>query len=398
MGAKTRAAQFADAPAGDDFYTPPSPLLGTHGDVIWSRPLSGIAALKSAGTNELVLYRSDAADGSPIAVSGIIALPKTPAPAGGYPVVSWAHGTLGLGDKWAPSRDSEAIAAEQPEHHAINQAPHVLLNALLEQGFAVVMTDYEGMGTPGSHPYLLGVSEARGVLDIVRAARQLHPEISNRFVISGHSQGGQGALFAAHLAASWTPELQLHGVAALAPASHVTAILLEGSRYPKEFPGFAFTPLLLTGAIVGAKASGRPIDPRKILTDRAFALFEVSGDKCRAELDDPELWGGIPGTEQFRGNLTDEPNEDQKEFLRQLDLTNPALSIPCPIRISHAQPDPRIAITDSHKLVAELTELHNDISYRIYREVADHVVGPHFGVIATDTPALSAWVRQQLGS
>jgi alpha/beta superfamily hydrolase len=131
-------------------------------------------------------------------VSGIVALPPDPPPQQGYPVVSWAHGTLGLGDKCAPSRDSEKIAQILPEHHLINQAPHELLNAFLRQGWAVVMTDYEGMGIPGPHPYLLGESEARDVLDMVRAARQLYPQISHRLAIVGHSQGGQAALFAAH--------------------------------------------------------------------------------------------------------------------------------------------------------------------------------------------------------
>lgn len=397
MGTTTGTVKLPEAPAGDDFYTPPSPLVGTHGDVIWRRELGRPAALAAAATNEVVLYRSDAADGTPIAVSGIIALPKSPAPSEGYPVVSWAHGTLGLGDKWAPSRDSDAIAVEVPEHHAINQAPHVLLNAMLEKGFAVVMSDFEGMGTPGDHPYLLGVSEARGVLDIVRAARQLYPQISKRLVIAGHSQGGQGALFAAYHAAGWTPELQLLGVAALAPASYVKDTVLEGSRYGGEFMGFSFTPLMLTGALVGAKASGRPIDPRKILTDRAYALFEVSGDKCRVELSHPSLWGGIPGTAQFRGNLSETPNEDQQEFLRQLDLFNPALAIPCPIRISHAQTDNRLSIAGSHKLVEALATLGNDVVFRIHPAVAEHVVGPHFGVIATDTPSLVTWFQQQLG-
>jgi predicted esterase len=70
---------------------------------------------------------------------------------------------------------------------------------------------------------------------------------------------------------------------------------------------------------------------------------------------------------------------------------------PCPIRISHAQPDNRLSIAGSHKLVEELATLGNDVTFRIHPAVADHVVGPHFGVIATDTPALVTWFRQQLG-
>lgn len=388
----TNNGKAAKAPPGDAFYTPPGTLGGTHGDVIWTRPLTGPAALAAAKRSDLVLYRSDAADGSPIAVSGIVALPRRRAPAGGFPIVSWAHGTLGLGARWAPSRDSEAIAAELPEHHAINQAPHVLLDALLDRGFAVVMTDYEGLGTPGPHPYLLGVSEARGVLDIARAARQLHEQLSSRLLVVGHSQGGQAALFAAHHAPGWTPELSLRGVAALAPASHVQDGLLGGSRFPQPHPGYAFTPLMLTGALVGARAEGRPIDPQQVLSDKAFALFQASSERCRVQLSRPDAWGGLLGTEQFRGDLAGQPNEDQKAFIRQLERTNPALPIACPVRLAHAQPDTRIGIGNTHKLVEELSALGNDVTYRVYPKVADPSgLGPHFGVIDAETPALIDW-------
>ena len=61
----------------------------------------------------------------------------------------------------------------------------------------VVGTDYEGLGTPGRHPYIAGPSEARGTLDIVRAARNL-PDVhaSDRYLVWGHSQGGHAAMFA----------------------------------------------------------------------------------------------------------------------------------------------------------------------------------------------------------
>ena len=69
----------------------------------------------------------------------------------------------------------------------------------------MVSTDYEGLGTPGVHPYLIGKSEGRSTLDIIRAARQLDSRIGTRIAITGHSQGGHAALWAASLAHSWTP-------------------------------------------------------------------------------------------------------------------------------------------------------------------------------------------------
>src|SRR3954452_6012022 len=71
------AAKVKAGPAGNAFYTPPSPLPGkAHGDAIWARKLSGEAALKSAGSNWLVLYRSTGSDGKPIGAFGPMSGPK----------------------------------------------------------------------------------------------------------------------------------------------------------------------------------------------------------------------------------------------------------------------------------------------------------------------------------
>src|SRR4029079_13844509 len=89
------------------------------------------------------------------------------------------------------------------------------------EGWTFVATDYEGLGTPGVHPYLVGLSEARGVLDIVRSAQQLPTSgvsADSPVMIFGHSQGGGAALFAAEQAATWAPELHVVGTAAGAPA------------------------------------------------------------------------------------------------------------------------------------------------------------------------------------
>ena len=106
------AAKPAKAPAGLKFYTPPKKLTGKHGDLIWSRTLKGSAALTGAARNTLVLYRSTSVAGKAIAVSGTVSIPKGKAPKGGWPVISWAHGTTGAADLCAPSRD----AASNPAH------------------------------------------------------------------------------------------------------------------------------------------------------------------------------------------------------------------------------------------------------------------------------------------
>ncbi len=96
---------------------------------------------------------------------------------------------------------------------------------MLAKGYIVVATDYPGLGTPGIHPYLIGISEGRAVLDSVRAARALpRSGASDRFVLWGHSQGGHAVLYAGEMAKAYAPELKLFGVAAAAPATYLAEL------------------------------------------------------------------------------------------------------------------------------------------------------------------------------
>jgi len=97
---------------------------------------------------------------------------------------------------------------------------------MVRRGFVVAATDYPGLGTPQTHPYLVGVSEARAVIDSARVARTLS-QASARFAVWGHSQGGQAALFTGMIAKSYAPELDLAGVAAAAPATELATLLGE---------------------------------------------------------------------------------------------------------------------------------------------------------------------------
>ncbi|CAN7383384.1 alpha/beta hydrolase [Phenylobacterium sp. LjRoot225] len=186
-----------------DFYHWTARLPDKPGAMLRQEPLTA-AAMTSAGEARRILYssRSIVAD-APIAVSGTIYLPPGPAPAGGWPVAAWAHGTVGVADPCAPS-----LAGESARNVAY-------LNRWLSAGFAVVATDYEGLGTPGAHPYMNFRAEARGVLDAVRAALAADPaRLSNRVVIVGHSQGSGAAIGAAYLAPEYAAEVHVLGVVA----------------------------------------------------------------------------------------------------------------------------------------------------------------------------------------
>ena len=270
-------AAVRTGPAGDAFYTPPKTLPGkTHGDPIWVRRLTGEQTLAEAKLNQLILYRSTSIRGKAVAVSGTVHLPKGRAPSGGWPVVSWAHATTGLGDQCAPSRNPGEGAV-----HAYSVYIEPLLDRWLKAGFAVVRTDYEGLGTKGVHPYLVGASEGRGVLDIVRAARKTHPGLlSTRFAVGGHSQGGHAGVFAAALAPKWTPELRLRGTAALAPFAQGDEIFaaIAGLDQPSRLSGYV---AVITRGLTGAYPQ---LDAKAVLSDRGLELFPLTLSQCIPEI------------------------------------------------------------------------------------------------------------------
>jgi pimeloyl-ACP methyl ester carboxylesterase len=270
-------------PAGLSFYSPKKLPAGPHGTLIYERPFTGVAALKGA-TNSLVLYKQVGVNGKLVPVSGIVSIPKGKAPKQGFPVVTYAHGTTGIADSCAPSRDTGPGSGANEADVGI--AP--LLNTWIKAGYAVLRTDYEGLGTPGVHPYLIGHSEGDGVLDIVLAARQLDPSLSNRIVISGHSQGGQAALWAASLAPKYTPSLKLLGTLAFAPQSHTA----QEASFLKTVSTPALTPL--AGMILrGIDVAYPSLHISSLLTPAGAALYPQTLTRCLNQLESTSSFGGL---------------------------------------------------------------------------------------------------------
>ena len=209
-----RDTELQTAPVGP-FYEAPSNLsAGKQGSVLRTEPIT--EGVPEGARAWRILYRSTAFDtGKPIAVSGVIFVPTGKAPRGGRPVVAWAHPTTGVASKCAPSI---------PANGSEDMIPG--LESFLDDGYIVVGTDYPGLGTQGPHPYLVGSSEGRAVLDSVRAAQNFsRAKAGDRFVLWGYSQGGQAVLFSAQMAPEYSPELELVGVAAAAPAVKLAEVL-----------------------------------------------------------------------------------------------------------------------------------------------------------------------------
>ncbi len=162
----------------------------------------------------VVVYHSTSVTGRDIAVSGVILVPPGQPPRGGWPVVSWAHGTSGVANRCAPSEMPNLFYNEYAQ----------VARAFVTAGYVVAATDYPGLGTPGVHSYLVGVDAGNSVVDIVTAAHHLVAHLAPTWFAVGHSQGGQAVLFATRAAAR-APGLRLGGAIAIAPASHLDLIL-----------------------------------------------------------------------------------------------------------------------------------------------------------------------------
>lgn len=249
----------SDAGAQTPFYrATPQELDGPPGSLIRSEPM----AFAPAGAQAYrVLYRSVGMQGEPIAVSGVIVVPPGPAPAGGRPIVAWAHPTTGVVPHCAPSL---AIFVFQQMAG---------LRRLIEQGAVVAATDYPGLGTAGPHPYLVGASEAQAVIDSVRAARTL-PDVGdgNSFAVWGHSQGGQASLYTGLIANTYAPELRLVGVAAAAPATSL--VTLMGDDF-KSAGGKNLTAMTLWS---WSRVYGAPID--HVVLPEAMPTIDRLSNEC----------------------------------------------------------------------------------------------------------------------
>lgn len=277
------------------FYEPPSPLpAGKPGSLVRSEPLD--TTVPVGGRAVRILYRTQKADGSPTVSSGMVLFPAVPAPKGGYPVVSWAHPTVGMADDCAPSRTPQPL----------RDTPWI--KEMLQRGYVVTMTDYAGQGTPGTLQYLIGTAEANDVLNAVRAARALAPgKVSRRYVIWGHSQGGQSALFAAKLAPSYAPELDLVAVAAAAPAAQMTALIhlqanspiawLIGPEvfiaWPTVYPGLPIDGVASKAALEHYKALAKGCiagEGYPTVTLKAAGLQELTGPAFKVDPTTIPAW------------------------------------------------------------------------------------------------------------
>lgn len=261
------AAAPSAANGADAFSTPPDPLpAGAPGDIIRAEPLVPRALgfrLASAARAWRILYRSTNATGQPMAVTGTVILPRRTPTA----LVGLAPGSQGMADACAPSRQLRIGTLYEGAS----------LGLLLERGWAVAMPDYEGLGTPGIHTYMVGRSAGPATLDVVRAALRLPAAALDPALpraLTGYSQGANAVTWAAQLQPSYAPELTLTGVAAGGLPSDLAAI-------QRQVDGGPYAGVMVLGGLGLEAAYGVPIDAYH--TPRGTREYWEATRHCLAE-------------------------------------------------------------------------------------------------------------------
>ncbi len=261
------------------FYNPPAPLAVAAAGTLIRAESTG--SLPGASASWRVLYHSRTASGEDIAVSGLVVLPRGTPPPGGFPLIGFGHGTSGIARPCGISQ-----IPKTPQAWAGNQTTYAWISQWVDAGWAVAATDYQGLGAPGFGSYLVGEVEGANVLDSIRAAYQIAGDrLSSHIVLAGHSQGGQSVGFAAQIAPTYAPELNLLGTILIAPIANLSGAL-ECAIEQKPVPPIAAAVVFGMLAVPSFNAA-YGLDPKTILTAEGEKTQPIVYETCL-------LSGGTP--------------------------------------------------------------------------------------------------------
>lgn len=278
------------AQAAPDAGTPPAsgaphsaPAARKPGTLVASAPLPAALTLPGAARSLRITYLStDGITGKGLVpVTAEVIVPAGKAPAGGWPIVAWAHGTVGVADHCAPSANPWS------------ERNRDYLSAWMKRGFAIVGTDYQGLGSPGPHAYLNTRVEAYSVLDSVRAALAFVPGLQNRIMIVGQSQGGGAAFASAAYAPDYAPDLNIRGTVATGAPYISQELLHQMTTAGAHETGF--NPVIVYTFYLAQGLSGYDLDfkPESVFTPRGLSVYHAAADLCVHPLTDRARADGL---------------------------------------------------------------------------------------------------------
>lgn len=361
-------------PQKDAFYQPPKAKFlrdKAPGTVLRSRRVdissNGFGQLLEPVNSWQILYRSTSARGLANAVSGTVIVPKAPWTDGPRPLVSYAVGTHGMGPECAPS-----YHLAKGEEDELN-----LLNLALRRGWAVVVTDYEGLGTPGPHTYEAGPSQAHAVLDAARAAHRLRAAHLKRGPVGlwGYSEGGFAVGWAAEQAASYAPKMKVVG-------SAVGASPADLEEVARLHDGGPASGLVLAAAVGLARAY--PSAPfEEILTREGKRMAKDIGTLCTTD-----MVAKYPMRKLANYTTVADPIA-MPAWQRVLDTVELGTRAPrAPIMLYHSPADELILFDQGLKLRSQWCSAGVDVQFT-------PVAGDHIGGAITGAPLVVSYLADR---
>jgi acetyl esterase/lipase len=344
------------------FYDTPANLAATKPGALLRQDAFRLYALPAGVRAVRILYHSLDATGGDVATSAVVLVPAGAPPAGGWPIIAWAHGTSGVARQCAPSLMKDVYYGENG------------LFPMVRAGYAVVATDYHGLGTDGLHQYVNKIAQAYDVIYSIPAARAAVSALGERWVVDGHSQGGTAAWGVAEMEHDRKDAGYL-GAVAVAPASRLDEVLTA----PAAAEGF-----YLDYIAWGIRARTPSFKPADMLGGQALARYaELSTRGCfyyayANFLGDTAPPGLTPGWERTDG---------AKQFFA--DSAIGFSPIGGPLLVIAGDADQTVPLTAVRATVAAACARKTSLEFRIYAGL------DHDPTMDKSTPAQLAWIADR---
>jgi pimeloyl-ACP methyl ester carboxylesterase len=360
--AKAVAMEQADALPITVFYSTPENLSSTKpGDLLRKERFTGYSLPKGASAVR-ILYHSLDATGRHVATSGVVLIPRGKAPPTGWPVIAWAHGTSGVARLCAPSAMKDVYYGAEG------------LMPMVAAGFAVVATDYHGLGTEGPHQYVNKIAQSRDVVYSIPAARAAVPSLGAKWVVDGHSQGGLAA---------WSVAEAEHD---LKDPNYLGAVSVAGVAREADFfshlgntPGVGF---YLAFMAAGIHARYPQFNPHDLLSDAVLEHYaDVTTKGC--------FYYGFATYAALPSGTLLRPNWEKSEWIHRFFEGNAVANAPIggPLFVVAGEADQTVPISGVRAAVKQMCAAKQPVTFRSYPGL------DHDPTMEKSTPDQLKWIR-----
>jgi pimeloyl-ACP methyl ester carboxylesterase len=360
--AEAKAMEEKDRLPITAFYDTPKDLSASKPGALLRKEAFAGYQLPKGATAVRILYHSLSATGQDVATSGVVLIPAGTAPAAGWPVIAWAHGTSGVSRLCGPSLMKDVYYGEEG------------LMPMVAAGYAVIATDYHGLGTEGPHQYVNKTAQSNDVIYAIPAAHAAVPSLGAKWVVDGHSQGGMAA---------W-------GVAeaeyALKDPTYLGAVAVAGAVREEGFfdhlsttPGVGF---YLAFMAAGIHARHPEFKPNDMLSDAVLAHYaDVTTNGCFYYAY--ATYASVPSGDLLNPGY--KQNEQIHRFFEDIKLATKPIG--GPLLMLAGEGDQTVPIAGMRSIAKQMCSLGQPITFRSYPGL------DHDPLMEKSTPDQLAWIK-----